>query len=79
MLKGNNMKKAFLVDISICTRVVVETDGLTDEQIKDVAATTGLEKVKNDPYGYIAEDNISEVNEDTVMPYDPKGIDKEEN
>ena len=72
-------KKAFLVDISIRTRVVVDiSDDCTDQnpttndglwsEIADKAEV----QVGNDIWDYLIQDNVTEIVEDTEMPYDPE-------
>lgn len=67
-------KKAFLVDISIRTRVVVDVeDGLTpqnDEALWQEIADKAEVQVGDDIWDYLIYDNVTEIVEDTEMPYD---------
>lgn len=69
-------KKAFLVDISIRTRVVVDVeDGLTpqnDEALWQEIAGKAEVQVGDDIWDYLIYDNVTEIVEDTEMPYDPE-------
>lgn len=59
-------KKAYLVTFSITTRVVAEED---DDYAIDQAA---VERILEEPSGYICRDNITEVDEDIECPYYPE-------
>ena len=67
-------KKAFLVDISIRTRVVVDVeDGLTpqnDEALWQEIADKAEVQVGEDIWDYLIYNNVTEIVEDTEMPYD---------
>ena len=55
------MKKAYLIDIDIRTRVVAENE--------DEACKKAIEKIRFNACDYIDNDNITEVEEDTEIPY----------
>lgn len=59
-------KKAYLVTFSITTRIVAEEDN--DYEIDQAA----IQRVLENPSGYICRDNITEVDEDTECPYYPE-------
>ena len=72
-------KKAFLVDISIRTRVVIDiADDCTDQnpttnnglwtEIADKAEV----QVGKDIWDYLIYDNVTEIVEDVEIPYDPE-------
>ena len=70
------MKKAFLVDFSIRTRVIVDIDDNLED--KNPQTNDGLwgdivdkaeDKVGNNSWDYICYDNVTEVIEDTECPY----------
>lgn len=61
------MKKAYLVEFSVMTRVVVE-DGSSDESIFKSA----MDKILSSPGDYIQYDNVISIEDDEEMPYDEK-------
>ena len=68
-------KKAFLVDFSVRTRVVVnlperkkETTELNDNDV-DIIASAARDKILSDAKDYICPDNLTEINEDFECPY----------
>lgn len=63
------MKKAFLVEISPMTRVVVDIDGKTNDEIVELATEEAIKKILANPSQYIIQDNFSLVKADTECPY----------
>jgi len=57
------MKKAYLVDICICTRVIAED--------QEKALQLACEKVRTSVAEYVIPDNGLEIREDKECPYDP--------
>ena len=72
LVDNNTTKyKAFLVDIAMCTRVLIPVD-MDESSVEGQALLTSLAKERirakiDDSF----EDNITEVYEDTEVPYDP--------
>ena len=72
-------KKAFLVDICIRTRVVVDIDDdctdqnpTTNDGLWTEIADKAEVQVGEDIWDYLVYDNVTEIVEDTEMPYDPE-------
>jgi hypothetical protein len=70
------MKKAYLVTLSITTRVVVDVpedncNAAVPEDCKscDSILSEAAKHIKDDPDGYLIWDNVDEVVEDTECPY----------
>jgi hypothetical protein len=59
--------KAKLVRFEITSRVIVN-DSDTDEQ----AVEKAMEKVANNPMGYLCHDNVANVEDDNECPYNPE-------
>lgn len=66
------MKKAFLVEISPMTRVVVDIDGKTNDEIIELAIEQAIKKIVENASQYIIQENFSLVQADTECPYDEK-------
>lgn len=72
----NKSKKAYLVEYSIRTRVIVPTpdEDLTEEKLLDLVNNVARRKIREnikDDNGYPYEENIVEIKQDTEVPYDP--------
>ena len=69
------MKKAYLVDFCVTTRVVVEGSSLAHDHVDDDVVTEAIklakEKILQTPHLYLIDDNCTNVTEDTDVPYDP--------
>ena len=62
------MKRAYLVEVSIMTRVVVECRGdKIDEEAE--ASRLAIGKISANPLDYLCEDNVAEIREDFECPY----------
>lgn len=79
------MKKAYLVEYSIKTRVVIDVpDDYKPFDYKGESITDGIliakagDKILSDAQNYIIGDNITYVEEDLEMPYDPEHDDVQE-
>ena len=63
------MKQAYIVGIVSRTRVVVNvTDGMTQEEINEIAVQQAVKHILSDPIGYIDADNCIEVDPDEECP-----------
>jgi hypothetical protein len=63
------MKQAFIVGIVSRTRVVVNvTEGMTQEEIEEIAIHQAVKKISADAPGYIDADNCIEVEPDEECP-----------
>jgi hypothetical protein len=64
-------KVAFLVTISATTRVVLDCDGLSDDEIDERLAELACEKISANPAEYIIAENIDweKTQEDTECPH----------
>lgn len=79
------MKKlAFIVEYSIRTRAVVEVpddfnegSDISNELLYELVRKS-RENVMAEPANYLCCDNVVEVDDDYDCPYDPEGLDKEE-
>ena len=71
------MKKAFIVDFSIQTRIVIDTKDYDEEKIASQLYSEAYEKLSdlNVLQEYINRDNM-DYKDDTEMPYNPE-FDKE--
>lgn len=65
------MKKAYLVTVSVTTRVVVDTDDIDDVEILDAAQPRLRDAITFDGVAPFLED----VREDTECPYNPENDD----
>ena len=69
------MKKAYLVDFLITTRVIVDgsdmAHNIIDNDVVDKALELAKARLLENPHEYIIDDNFTEVTEDTGLPYDP--------
>ena len=64
-------KTAFLVDVNIMTRVIVDCDS-PEESVWEKAGKIAIEKILENPREYICLDNVGDVYDDTECPYDPQ-------
>jgi len=76
------MKKAVLVEYSIVTRVIVDDDGLSleelaNEALDNQAIVKASAKILADAGNYVMGDNVVEIEDDEECPYD-KETDKRE-
>jgi hypothetical protein len=64
-------KVAFLVTVSATTRVVLDTTGLSDEEIDERLAEMACQKISANPTEYIQSENIDwgKTAEDTECPH----------
>lgn len=63
------MKQAYIVGIVSRTRVIVNvTDGMTQEEIEEIAVRQAVKKITADAPGYIDADNCIEVDPDEECP-----------
>lgn len=63
------MKQAYIVGIVSRTRVVVNvTEGMTQEEINEIAVKQAVKNILGDPIGYIDADNCIEVDPDEECP-----------
>lgn len=62
------MKKAFLVDFSVRTRVIVDLDGKTKEEIDDAAIAAARQNILSDAGNYIIGDNCTGIEPDEECP-----------
>ena len=69
------MKKAVLVTLSVCTRVIVDVDeeNKLSENEEKYAIEQAIDNVASDPYGYMTNENLEKIEEDTEVPFG-KGI-----
>ena len=70
-------KKAYLVEVTILTRVVADND--IDKNTNDGFDKLGemaIEKIKNDVNGYLCLNNVEVIREDKECPYDPETDEK---
>lgn len=69
-------KVAFLVTVSATTRVVLDTDGLSDEEIDERLAEMACEKISTSPNRYIVPENVDWENtkEDLECPAEDEKI-----
>lgn len=74
-IEERQKKKAKLVTVSITTRVIVDSNEMPECEEED-AMNKAIEKIKNDPEGYMCWDNVEDVFDDEDCPYDPE-TDKE--
>lgn len=66
------MKKAYLVDFNVCTRVIVDPDDpriRSKEIFKDIIIAHAHKKVMKDISSRLLQDN-AEINEDLEVPYE---------
>lgn len=63
-----NTKKAFLVTLSPMTRVVVDTNGLTEDEAKDEAIRVAIHKMWRFYTQYLSWENLDEIREDLECP-----------
>ncbi len=63
------MKEAYIVTVECRTRVVVNTtEGMTQEEIDNIALELAIKKLRSDPQGYIDGDNCVEIIPDEECP-----------
>ena len=63
------MKEAYIVGIVSRTRVVVNvTEGMTQDEINEIAINQAVKKILSDPAGYLDADNCIEVDPDEECP-----------
>ena len=63
------MKKAYLVTIEACTRVVVDVkEGMSEDEIQEIAISQATGKILSNPDGYILDENCSNVIVDDECP-----------
>lgn len=71
------MKKAFLVDIYVRTRIISDIpEEEPNEKTMDEIAQKAIEKILKSPSEYIITDNVMEIEDDLECPY---GTFKEDN
>lgn len=63
------MKKAFLVDFNVRTRVVVDLDGKTEEEVDEAAIAAARQNILSDAENYIIGDNCTEIEPDEECPF----------
>ena len=65
------MKKAVLVTLSVCTRVIVDVDdeNKLSENEEQYAIEQAIDNVASDPYAYLTGDNLEKIEEDTEVPF----------
>jgi hypothetical protein len=63
------MKQAYIVGIVARTRVIVNiTDGMTQDEINDIAIRQAVKRILSDAPGYIDGDNCIEIDPDEECP-----------
>ena len=65
-------KKAFLVTIAPMTRIVIDTNGKTKEEIEDEVTRLAIHKMAYNPLEYLTFDNCEEIKEDKECPAKPE-------
>jgi hypothetical protein len=68
-------KKAYLVEFSITTRVVIDSNKDPNEDdyvFEDIVCKARTSMLKDGIAFYINGDNVSMIEEDTECPYDPE-------
>lgn len=63
--------KAFLVTIAPMTRIVIDTNGKTKEEIEDEVTRLAIHKMAHNPLEYLTFDNCEEIKEDVECPASP--------
>lgn len=65
------MKKAVLVTLSVCTRVIVDVDddNKLSENEEQYAIEQAIDNVASNPYAYLTGDNLEKIEEDTEVPF----------
>lgn len=58
------MKKAYLVNFDLVTRVIAENE--------DLAVEEAVKRIRKNVHDYIVQENVPEVKEDKEMPYSGK-------
>jgi len=70
------MKKAYLVEFTVRTRIVAEEVETEDSVEFEDMVETAVDKILENPTGYINSENLEDYQPDTDMPYDENGFDK---
>ena len=65
------MKKAVLVTLSVTTRVIVDVDdeNKLSESEEQYAIEQAIDNVASNPHGYLTEDNLEKIEDDTEVPF----------
>ena len=66
--KVNKKMKAFLVTIAPTTRIVIDTNGKTKEEIEEEVTRLAIHKMASNPLEYLLFDNCDEIKEDIECP-----------